>query len=271
MTADSGPCWLHASCTLCFEVTLPAPMVLMLRPRSGPGQWVAREEYRLTPAVPVLEFTDGFGNLCQRLVAPPGDFRIDTAAEVMVTPEAPPEPDAPFVEIPALPDDVLVFLLPSRFCECDRFGEQAHAIVGDATPGRRQVTAITDWVRESVSYTPGSSPVPISAVEVNQRGEGVCRDLAHLAIALCRALCIPARLVVGYLHELEPMDIHAWFEAYVGGSWHTFDPSIPDDSAARIAIAHGRDASDVAIYNQYGPRLLPDEMQVSVAKLARSS
>ena len=85
-----------------------------------------------------------------------------------------------------------------------------------------------------------------------RRGEGVCRDLAQIAITLCRALCIPARLVVGYLHELEPMDIHAWFEAFVGGEWYTFDPASAETSGARIAIAHGRDATDVAIYNQYG-------------------
>jgi transglutaminase-like putative cysteine protease len=107
-------------------------------------------------------------------------------------------------------------------------------------------------------------------VEVNQRSEGVCRDLAHVGIALCRALCIPARLVVGYLHELEPMDIHAWFEAYVGGQWYIFDPACPQSPGARIAIAHGRDATDVAIYNQYGPLLLPRDMQVSVEKIKRA-
>jgi transglutaminase-like putative cysteine protease len=116
-----------------------------------------------------------------------------------------------------------------------------------------------------------SSTYPVSATEVNQRGEGVCRDLAHMGIALCRALVIPARLVVGYLHELEPMDIHAWFEAYVGGEWYSFDPACPDSREPRIAIAHGRDATDVAIYNQYGPMLLPRDMQVSVEKMARTA
>lgn len=259
--------WLHAGCSLSFGVSMPTPMVLMLRPRSGPRQWVAREEYRLTPAVPVGEFTDGFGNLCQRLTAPVGDFQVYTAADVMITEPPPAAPDAPFIEVPNLPDEALRYLLPSRYCEADRLGDTAHGIVGNAQPGHPQVVAITDWIRGSIRYTPGSSTYPVSAMEVLQRREGVCRDLAQVAIALCRALCIPARLVVGYVLDLEPMDIHAWVEAYVGHGWHRFDPS-PQAGGPRVAIAHGRDATDVAIYNQYGPLLLPYDMRVTVEKLA---
>jgi transglutaminase-like putative cysteine protease len=258
--------WIHASCTIWFNVTVPTPMVLMLRPRSGPGQWVAREDYQLSPAVQVVEVTDAFGNLCQRLVAPAGEFTVSTSADVMVD-ERPPAPaDAGFVEIPNLPHEVLAYLLPSRYCESDRFSDMAAEIVGDSRPGCGQVNAIAEWVHRAIRYTPGSSSYPVSAVEVNQRCEGVCRDLAQLAIALCRALCIPARLVVGYLHELDPMDIHAWFEAFIGGDWYTFDPTMRHSGGARIAIAHGRDAADVAIYNQYGPLLLPEEMRVVVER-----
>lgn len=259
--------WVHASCTLWFDVQEPTPMVFMLRPRSGHGQWVAREEYRLVPSVPVIEIADGFGNLCQRLVAPVGDFTVSTSADVMLAERAAPARDAAFVEVPNLPGDVLAFLLPSRFCESDRFNDMAAEIVADCVPGFEQVEAITNWVRGAVRYTPGSSTYPVSAVEVNKRGEGVCRDLAQLAIALCRALCIPARLVVGYLHDLEPMDIHAWFEAFVGGAWYAFDPTMGRTGGGRIAIAHGRDAADVAIYNQYGPLLLPVDMRVAVEKI----
>ncbi|MCZ6889000.1 MAG: transglutaminase family protein [Gammaproteobacteria bacterium] len=256
--------WLHASCTLSFNVATPTPMVLMLRPRSGPRQWVAREEYRISPSVQVDEVTDSFGNLCQRLVAPVGEFGIYTSANVLVADQPPAPDDAPFVEVPKLPHDVLVFLLPSRYCESDRFGDMATEIVAESQPGYAQVAAITDWVRKTIRNTPGSSSYPISAIEAHERSEGVCRDLAQVAIALCRALCIPARLVVGYLHELDPMDIHAWFEAFVGGEWYTFDPANPNPRGARIAIAHGRDATDVAIYNQYGPLLLPNDMHVTV-------
>jgi transglutaminase-like putative cysteine protease len=256
--------WLHVTCALSFSVSVGTPMVFMLRPRSSPGQWVAGEEYRLSPSVPVVEFTDGFGNICQRLVAPVGEFGINTSADVLVASRSLAPADAGFIEVPDLPDQVLGFLLPSRYCESDRFGQMATEIVEGCQPGYEQVVAITDWVREKIRYVPLSSTFPVSAIEVNARGEGVCRDLAHIGIALCRALCIPARLVVGYLQDLEPMDIHAWFEVFVGGQWYTFDTMSPETDGARIAIAQGRDATDVAIYNQFGPTLLPSEMRVTV-------
>ncbi|MDH3641935.1 MAG: transglutaminase family protein, partial [Gammaproteobacteria bacterium] len=182
---------LQASCTLSFSVALPTPMIFMLRPRSGPNQWVTREDYQLSPLVQVSEATDSLGNLSQRLVAPVGEFEISTAAEVIVEDEPRSAIQAPFVEIPDLPDDVLVYLLPSRYCESDRFGEMATEIVGANHPGYAQVAAITDWVNANINNIPGSSTYPVSAVEINERREGVCRDLAQISIAMCRALCIP--------------------------------------------------------------------------------
>ena len=242
-------------------------MVFMLRPRSHARQWVAAEQYHLAPSLRVVEHTDRLGNLCQRLVAPVGDFVLQTRADVLVSRSPPPDDNPAFIEIADLPEDVLGYLLPSRYCESDRFGNMAQEIAGAIPPGYAQVAAITDWVRNCIRYEPLSSTWPVSAAEVNQRGVGVCRDLAHVAIALCRALCIPSRMVVGYLHELEPMDSHAWFEAFVGGEWHTFDPIYSNGLGFRIAVAYGRDAADVAIYNQYGPTLLPREMAVSVEQL----
>lgn len=261
--------WFHVTCALSFSVDVRTPMVFMLRPRSGPDQWVAREEYRVSPTVQVVEFTDGFGNLCQRMVAPVGKFVVNTSADVLVASPPPIPTGAGFVEVPNLPDQALGYLLPSRYCESDRFGQMATEIVSGCAPGYEQVVAITDWVRQTIRYEPGSSTFPVSAVEVHNRGEGVCRDLSHIGIALCRALCIPARLVVGYLESLDPMDVHAWFEVFVGDGWYTFDPIGPQAGAARIAIAHGRDATDVAIYNQYGPLLLPSEMRVTVDAFQR--
>ena len=107
----------------------------------------------------------------------------------------------------------------------------------------------------------------LSAAEVNQAGEGVCRELAHLGIALCRALCIPARLVVGYLYGLQPMDFHAWFEAYVGGRWYAFDPTQAEPRGGRVIVGYGHDAADVAIFNQFGPPLSPSRMMVRVEQL----
>ena len=236
----------------------------MLRPRSGAQQWVAREEYRLVPSVPAFEFTDTYGNLCQRLVAPEGIFEIHTASEVMTADSIDRAPGAPFVEIQDLPDAVLGYLLPSRYCESEQFGQMATSITAGNQLGYDQVAAIEAWVRNAIRYEPGRSDVQMSAAEVNAKGSGVCRDLAHLGIALCRALSIPARLVVGYLHGLEPMDLHAWFEAYVAGRWYTFDATQTETKSGYVAIGYGRDAADVAVYNQFGPPVYPTAQRVQV-------
>jgi transglutaminase-like putative cysteine protease len=243
------------------------PLILMLRPRSGIQQWIAREAYTLSPSVSVEEYTDIFGNLCQRLVAPAGPFSVHTSAEVMTADVVDTAPGAWFVEIQNLPDTVLLYLLPSRYCESDRFGNLARDIVDGVQLGYDQVDRISDWIRNSIRYNPGSSAYPLSAVEVNMRQEGVCRDLAHLGIALCRGISIPARLVVGFLYGLEPMDLHAWFEAYVGGRWYTFDPTEGALRGGRLAVAYGRDAADVAVYHQFGPPAIFSSMDVRVELL----
>jgi len=259
--------WIRTTCNLEFQMGDPTPLVLMLRPRSGIQQWVTRESYTLRPSVPVVEYTDIFGNLCQRLVAPAGYFSVSTSAEVQTADEVDKDPGAWFVEIQNLPDAVLSYILPSRYCESDRFGDLARDITGGAQLGYEQVNRISDWIRRTVRYSPGSSAYPLSAVEVNAQGEGVCRDLAHLGIALCRSISIPARMVVGFLYGLEPMDMHAWFEAYVGGRWYTFDPADYALRGGRLAVAYGRDAADVAVYHQFGPPAIYSSMEVRVAML----
>lgn len=242
-------------------------LVLMLRPRSGAQQWVARESYTLTPSVPVVEYTDIYGNLCQRLLVPFGEFSIQTSAEVMTADEVDTASGAYFIEIQNLPESVLAYLLPSRYCESDRFGDLARNIVAGAQPGYDQVASIDRWIRNFIRYTPGSSNFPISAVEVNARCEGVCRDLAHLGVALCRSISIPTRLVVGYLYGLHPMDLHAWFEAYVGGRWYTFDPTQSEIRGGRVAVAYGRDAADVSVFHQFGAGDILSNMDVRVELL----
>ncbi|MFC5459263.1 transglutaminase domain-containing protein [Massilia niabensis] len=263
--------WLRTNCKLSFTVPSPTPFILMLRPRSGAQQWVGRETYTLNPSVPVLEFTDAYGNLCQRLVAPQGEFSIHTSADVMTADTIDVAPGAPFDEVRNLPDGVLTYLLPSRYCESERFFDMASSIVAGVTPGYDQVAAICDWIRREVRFTQESSHVQMAATEINARREGVCRDLAHLGIALCRGLCIPARMVVGYLHGLTPMDLHAWFEAYVGGRWYTFDATQDAPRGGRVTVAYGHDAADVAIFNQFGPALAPHDMQVTVELLEMAS
>jgi transglutaminase-like putative cysteine protease len=244
--------WLRTRCELAFHIEDPTPFVLMLRPYRGPDQWVAQESCHLSPTVPASEFIDTFGNLCLRLVAPVGDFAVSAGAEVMTADNAARAPGAPFVLIQDLPQSALVYLLPSRYCESDRLHGLACNVTAGCRPGYDQVAAIEAWLRDTVSYLPGTSAFPESALEVSQRGSGVCRDLSHLGIALCRSLSIPARIVVGFLHKLEPMDMHAWFEAYVGDRWYTFDPTQAVLRRGYVVIGYGRDAADVALYNQFG-------------------
>lgn len=259
---------LHASCFLEFSLAVATPFILMLRPRSGRQQWVAREQYDLSPIVLAVEFTDPFGNLCQRLVAPAGPFSIQTSFIIECAEAFDVAPGAPFIEVQNLPEDTLPFLHPSRFCESDRFIQLAQSVVAGRTPGYDQCTAIIDYICQTLRYAPGSGQQIISACEVNEKSQAVCRDMAHLGIACCRSLSIPARMVVGYLEGLEPMDLHAWFEAYVGGRWYTFDPTKKGQQGGRIAIAYGRDAADVAIYTQFGDPVDLIRMDVRVERMS---
>ncbi|MGB3917617.1 transglutaminase family protein [Thiothrix litoralis] len=255
---------LRTRCDLMFDIAMPTTFVLMLRPRSGAQQWINREEYNLSPSVPVYEFTDDFGNLCQRLTAPVGIFTIHTSAEVIIADYGDRAPGAPFVDIQSLPDGVFSYLLPSRYCESDRFNQMASEITAGQALGYDQVAAIEDWLRTNIRYVPGSSAVPLSAAEVNTQGFGVCRDFAHLGIALCRGLSIPARMVVGYLYGLKPMDMHAWFEAYVGGRWYAFDATQDTLRGGYMVIGYGHDAANVALYNQFGSEVNSCSQRVSV-------
>ncbi|HEY9641850.1 MAG TPA: transglutaminase family protein [Coleofasciculaceae cyanobacterium] len=254
---------LQAGCQLSFEASAPTPVIFVLRPRSGSGQWIVSEEYLLTPSVPVVEYTDGYGNLCQRLVVQPGSFQIQTTACVETAAEIDVEPGAPYVPVELLPETVLQFLLPSRYCQSDQLGDLAIEIVGDTPPGYDQAEAIRSWIHQNIKYEYGTSNASTAALDTAQHRVGVCRDFAHLGIALCRSLNLPSRMVVGYLYQLDPMDLHAWFETYVGDRWYTFDATQAQPRGNRITIAYGRDAADVALSTQFGPMQLL-EMKVWV-------
>ncbi len=259
--------WLRTSCDLTFDITVATPFILMLRPRSGAQQWVALEEYRIVPSVPVFEYADNYGNFCQRLIAPPGAFGIYTAAEVMVADYVDQDPGAEFIKIKNLPNGVLGYLLPSRYCQSDHFSQMTTAITAGRKLGYDQVAAIVDWIRSTIRFEPNNSNLLVSAIEVNLRGWGVCRDLSHLGIAMCRSLSIPSRMVVGYLYELKPMDLHAWFEVYVGGRWYSFDATQEEMRGGYVALGYGRDAADVAVFNQFGLALHPQSQCISVEKI----
>ena len=247
---------LNAGCSLLFMAQADTPLTLMLRPRSGAGQWIIREEFQIEPYVPVTEFTDLYGNLCQRLTAPVGPFSIQFTATV----ESPDAIDtahgAPYTPAENLPDDVLHFILPSRYCESDKLGNLAADITNGTEPGYDQVEAIRRWINQNIRYQYGTSNGSTSAADTARTRTGVCRDFTHLGMAFCRALNIPARMVVGYLLELKPMDLHAWFEAFIDGRWYTFDATQTQPRGNRITVAYGRDAADVAFVTQFGPMTL---------------
>lgn len=259
--------WLQVGCRLEMRFSVPSPMTLLLRPRSGTRQWVSRDSYLVDPPLPITEYTDLYGNLCQRLLAPAGQFRLDVESHVRVSAAGDVAPGAPFVPVDQLPADVLIYLAPSRYCESDSMLGRGADITSGLSLGYDQVAAISRWVHQRLHYMPGSDPVPVSSLEAMRRRNGVCRDFAHMGIALCRSLSIPARMVVGYLENLQPMDLHAWFEAFVGGQWYTFDPTWPDLQGGRVCLGYGRDAADVAVFSQFGPPVIPSVMQVHVNNL----
>jgi transglutaminase-like putative cysteine protease len=255
---------LHASCEMTLNAKGEVPLVAMLRPKSGRVQFVAGESYEIEPFVPVIEYVDSFGNLCQRLTARPGSFRIRVSAVVEVAEDIDVAPGAALTPIEQLPDDVLQFLLPSRYCPSDRMDDTARTATHNCKPGYDQVEAITTWIHREFEYRYGVSDGSTGALETLHDRAGVCRDFSHVGIALCRALRIPARMVVGYLHGLDPMDMHAWFEAFVGGRWYTFDATQKAPRGGRIAVAYGRDAADVALFTEYGP-IEVKKMKVTVS------
>jgi transglutaminase-like putative cysteine protease len=254
---------LQISCELDYISQENVPLVLMLRPRSGAGQWVAKEEYLFTPNVQVTEYTDSYGNICQRLISPEGNFSIKTSAIVATSDHIEVNFDAQFVPVEYLPNDILIYLLPSRYCESDKLANLAIEIVGDLPMGYAQVDAIRQWVKDNIIFQYSHSTTSTSAQDTAQSRMGVCRDFSHLCIALCRSLNIPARMAVGYLHELKPMDLHAWFEAYLGENWFTFDATQTEPKGNRVVLAYGRDAADVALATQFGDMQLVS-MYVSV-------
>ncbi len=251
----------NLGCRMEFQADCDVPVIMMLRPRSGLTQWIIQEQYCLTPFTPVIEYTDGYGNLCQRLTVPAGIFQLEVTAQAETIANENGDRDPAFIPIAALPDTVLQFLLPSRYCESDKLHDMAVTITADLPAGYAQVAAIQDWIHHQIEYQYGTSNASTSAVDVLHQRQGVCRDFAHLGIGLCRSLNIPARMVVGYLHGLEPMDQHAWFEAYLGNQWYTFDATQAAPSTQRIVVAYGRDAADVALITQFGPLALK-HMQV---------
>ena len=258
---------LKAHCELTLTAPTDCPLVAMLRPRTGQAQRMVSTSYTLQPWVPVSNYVDIYGNLCQRLVVPQGTLRMVFDVTMEVEANIAVHTDALFTPTQNLPDDVLLYLLQSRYCPSDKMQEKARDIVGNAPPGYPQVEAIRRWIQHNLVYQYGVSTATTDAIDTLGHGAGVCRDFAHVGIALCRSLRIPARIVVGYLYQLDPMDLHAWFEAFVGGRWYTFDATQQAPRGGRIVIAYGRDAADVAFISDYAEQPLEVlDMRVEVVR-----
>ncbi len=216
-----------------------------------------------SPAVEARDYVDGFGNVCTRIVAPAGRTTISTGFEIYDhgRPDAV-APDARQHDIRELPDDVLVYLLGSRYCDTDRLGDFAWSQFGGTEPGWPRVQAIVDFVHDHIAFNYQNADPTRTAYNGFQDRTGVCRDFAHLAITLCRCMNIPARYCTGYLGDIgvppvpDPMDFSAWFQVFLGGHWHTFDARHNKPRIGRILMAIGRDATDVALSTSFGASLL---------------
>lgn len=250
-----------------YEITVTCqqatPMVCLLAAHSENASDVrAPEVVVATPDVPMHCYTDLFGNGCRRFVAPAGDFTLwgDGVLEKSGLPDVI-APDAPEIPVADLPDDCLLYLMGSRYCETDRLSQVAWDSFGGVSPGWGRVQAICDHVNRHIRFDYMQARATRTAYEGWQERIGVCRDYAHLAIAFCRCMNIPARYVNGHLGDigvpiLSPMDYSAWMEVYLGGRWWTFDPRNNVPRIGRIVVARGRDATDVPLINSFGPHVL---------------
>jgi transglutaminase-like putative cysteine protease len=249
---------------LVYESPQPTPMLLMVNVHpSRAGDVIVPDPILSEPAVPITYYQDSFGNTCGRIVAPAGRIQLSTAAVVSDTgkPDAVAS-NAPQQAIADLPHDSLVFLLGSRYCETDRLSDTAWSMFGRTPPGWARVQAICDFVHGHITFGYQHARPTKTAMDVFGERLGVCRDFAHLAVTLCRCMSIPARYCTGYLGDIgvppdpSPMDFSAWFEAYLGGRWYTFDARHNTPRIGRILVARGRDAADVALTTSFGPTTL---------------
>jgi len=249
---------------LVYTFPQPTPIILVVNVHeSRAADIVVPDTPIAEPPVAITGYRDAFGNRCQRIMAPAGRLRIHTDAVVNDSgfPDAVALPSGP-VAVEDLPEETLVFLLGSRYCETDLLSNTAWQLFGNTTPGPARVQAICDFVHNHVAFNYLAARATRSAAQTFAEGTGVCRDYAHLAITFCRCMNIPARYCTGYLSDAGTPppypagDFAAWFEAWIGGSWHLFDPRNNVPRIGRILMARGRDASDVAIATTFGPNML---------------
>jgi transglutaminase-like putative cysteine protease len=255
---------VRVGCRQIYEAEDPTAALFMIKPRRDEGQRVCQERFSFEPSLPGVEYQDEHDNIVYRALLAPGSTTIEHDALVAVSANPDNHGIAPrFVPLSKVPRSVLRYTLPSRYCDADNVIEFAKDLFGKIPPGIDLVQAICDWVHEKIEYRTGSGLSNISASQILDRGYGVCRDFAHVAITLCRAFDLPTRYVTGHLPDIgriapgTPMDFHAYFEVYLG-EWLTFDARFNVPRIGRIKVAHGLDAVDGAFATLYGEAPLKD-------------
>jgi transglutaminase-like putative cysteine protease len=255
---------IRAGFNIGFECEQPATQVLTLsiRPERH-ADLLSSERLVVDPRTPVHQYKDLFGNICSRVTLQPG--RSTVSADFVIRDSGAPDPidrEAEQQPVEDLPDDVLVFLLGSRYCETDQLMDLAWRLFGSIRAGWDRVQAIVDYTHKRISFGYEHARPTRTAAQAHDEQVGVCRDFAHLAVALCRCMNIPARYCTGYLGDIDvppidaPMDFSAWFQVYLGGAWRTFDARHNKPRVGRILIAVGRDATDVPIATSFGKSVL---------------
>jgi transglutaminase-like putative cysteine protease len=263
----------NVDCKLSYTLLDDTHFLFLLHALDGMDQEVVEESLRLTPNVGHELHRDAvLGHRTLRLRASAGPLTLRYRARVNLL-RAPPDTSARELPIEALPHEVLADLMPTRYCESDRLASAAVRMFGGVEPGYGRVQAVCDWIHDNIEYRIGSSNTTTTACDVFLQRSGVCRDFAHLGVAFCRALNIPARLAVGYARfDTPPPDFHAVLEAFVGGRWELFDPTRMTEPQDLVRIAVGRDAGDVAFATLFGPvrtRLIRPEVEQVRARRAR--
>jgi transglutaminase-like putative cysteine protease len=251
---------IRAGYDIAFQCFQDTPMTLMLSiepPRVS--DLLSEHRIQFTPGVSSRDYVDMFGNTCTRIVAPAG--LIEMRNDFLIRDSGLPDevlPGAKQLEVNDLPDDVLVYLLGSRYCDTQKLTPLAWSLFGGVTPGWQRVQAICDYTHDRICFGYEHARCDRTASEGHEERVGVCRDFAHLAVTLCRCMNIPARYCTGYLGDIgvpidpAPMDFSAWFEVYLDGRWFTFDARHNHPRIGRIVMARGRDAADVAISTAFG-------------------
>jgi transglutaminase-like putative cysteine protease len=249
---------------LIYDLPQPTPIILAVNVHSSrAADLIVRDDLAADPPISITGYFDSFGNYCHRIVAPAGRQRLSTDSVIWDSGQ----PDeigwaADQHTVQDLPAEVLLFLLGSRYCETDLLSETAWQLFSGTAPGYSRVQAICNFVNRHIWFDYQQARASRSANEAFHERVGVCRDYAHLAIAFCRCMNIPARYCTGYLSDIgtplpyPPGDFAAWFEAWIGGRWYLFDPRNNEPRIGRVLMARGRDASDVAIATTFGPNIL---------------